>query len=77
MLTWPKAIAPQSGSFASVYKEMGPEGPLAQFLQDFGKELVEKYDPKAIVVFSAHWEGPPSQTLGGFLDTKLLFLTIL
>ncbi|KIM32151.1 hypothetical protein M408DRAFT_326809 [Serendipita vermifera MAFF 305830] len=63
MLTWPKAIAPQSGPFAELYKDMGPEGPLAQFLQDFGKELVEKYDPKAIVVFSAHWESPSNQAL--------------
>lgn len=31
-------------------------GPLFQFLQDFGKTLVEKYKPKAIVVFSAHWD---------------------
>jgi aromatic ring-opening dioxygenase catalytic subunit (LigB family) len=34
----------------------GPRGPNAQFLKDFGKTLVEKYNPKAIVVFSAHWE---------------------
>lgn len=25
-------------------------------MRDFGKTLVEKYNPKAIVVFSAHWE---------------------
>jgi aromatic ring-opening dioxygenase catalytic subunit (LigB family) len=34
----------------------GPKGANAQFLRDFGKTLVEKYNPKAIVVFSAHWE---------------------
>jgi aromatic ring-opening dioxygenase catalytic subunit (LigB family) len=34
----------------------GPRGPNAQFLKDFGKPLLEKYNPKAIVVFSAHWE---------------------
>jgi len=35
---------------------MGKNGPLSQFLKDFGKTLVEKYKPKAIVVFSAHWD---------------------
>ncbi|KAF7297210.1 LigB domain-containing protein [Mycena indigotica] len=34
----------------------GPNGPLATFLRDFGPALLEKYNPKAIVVFSAHWE---------------------
>lgn len=34
----------------------GPDGPLAQFLRDFGPALIQKYNPKAIVVFSAHWE---------------------
>jgi aromatic ring-opening dioxygenase catalytic subunit (LigB family) len=64
MLIWPKAIAPRSGRFAELYKVSGPEGPLAQFLHDFGNTLVEKYHPKAIVVFSAHWESPGAQILG-------------
>ena len=34
----------------------GPKGANSKFLQDFGKTLIEKYNPKAIVVFSAHWE---------------------
>lgn len=34
----------------------GPKGPLATFLKDFGPILLDKYKPKAIVVFSAHWE---------------------
>ncbi len=34
----------------------GPTGPLGQFLRDFGPTLLEKYKPKGIVVFSAHWE---------------------
>jgi aromatic ring-opening dioxygenase catalytic subunit (LigB family) len=34
----------------------GSRGPNAQFLRDFGKIIMEKYNPKAIVVFSAHWE---------------------
>jgi len=32
------------------------DGTLHQFLQDFGPALLEKYRPKAILVFSAHWE---------------------
>ena len=35
---------------------LGPKGPLASFLKDFGPALLNKYKPKAIVVFSAHWE---------------------
>ena len=31
-------------------------GTLPQFLRDFGETLVKKYKPKAIVVFSAHWD---------------------
>ncbi|KAJ3802404.1 Extradiol aromatic ring-opening dioxygenase [Lentinula aff. detonsa] len=42
----------------------GPNGPLANFLRDFGPALLRKYSPKAIVVFSAHWE-----TLGERLVT--------
>ncbi|KAG6854949.1 hypothetical protein C0991_009772 [Blastosporella zonata] len=34
----------------------GPTGPLAMFLKDFGPALLKKYQPKGIVVFSAHWE---------------------
>ncbi|KAJ3778560.1 Extradiol ring-cleavage dioxygenase, class III enzyme, subunit B [Lentinula raphanica] len=42
----------------------GPNGPLANFLRDFGPTLLQKYSPKAVVVFSAHWE-----TLGERLVT--------
>ena len=34
----------------------GRDGPLANFLRDFGPLLLEKYKPKGIAVFSAHWE---------------------
>jgi aromatic ring-opening dioxygenase catalytic subunit (LigB family) len=52
LLIWPERLA------ASLPLDSigGPRGPNAQFLKDFGKTLVEKYNPKAIVVFSAHWE---------------------
>jgi aromatic ring-opening dioxygenase catalytic subunit (LigB family) len=53
MLIWPESVpAPDSEMFAYA----GPKGPLANFLRDFGPALLEKYKPKAIVVFSAHWE---------------------
>jgi aromatic ring-opening dioxygenase catalytic subunit (LigB family) len=37
---------------------MGPEGPNARFLKEFGPTLLRKYKPKGIVVFSAHWDAP-------------------
>ncbi|KAJ7019742.1 Extradiol ring-cleavage dioxygenase, class III enzyme, subunit B [Mycena alexandri] len=39
-----------------VTKWAGAEGPLAAFLKDFSPALLKKYQPKGIVVFSAHWE---------------------
>lgn len=41
---------------ASAVETMGPQGPLANFLRDFGPALLEKYKPKGIAVFSAHWD---------------------
>ena len=35
---------------------MSKSGTLPPFLKDFGETLVRKYKPKAIVVFSAHWD---------------------
>lgn len=53
MLIWPESLAtPNDPRFAVA----GPQGALANFLKDFGPALLEKYQPKAIVVFSAHWE---------------------
>ncbi|KAG8953374.1 hypothetical protein FRC00_006367 [Tulasnella sp. 408] len=56
MLIWPKNKAPRPGPFGDMLKYQGPESPLADFLKDFGKVILEKYKPKALVVFSAHWE---------------------
>jgi hypothetical protein len=39
-------------------------GTLHTFLKDLGPALVEKYKPKGIVVFSAHWESPPNDIKG-------------
>ncbi|THV07863.1 Extradiol aromatic ring-opening dioxygenase [Dendrothele bispora CBS 962.96] len=53
-LAFPKDSERRLGGGIGEYQ--GPEGPLAKFLKDFGPVLLEKYKPKAIVVFSAHWE---------------------
>ena len=42
---------------------MAKNGALPLFLKDFGMTLLEKYRPKAIVVFSAHW-GTVDEILG-------------
>ena len=41
----------------------GPSGPLFRFLSHFGPTLLKKYQPKGILVFSAHWESS-SERLG-------------
>ncbi|TFK54804.1 Extradiol ring-cleavage dioxygenase class III enzyme subunit B [Heliocybe sulcata] len=54
----PMLASPPSSRSPSdpVSAHMGPTGPLAQFLADFGPTLLSKYSPRGIVVFSAHWE---------------------
>jgi hypothetical protein len=47
--------SPRPGMEA-IMEAMGPHSPLANFLRDFGPALLEKYKPKGIAVFSAHWE---------------------
>lgn len=56
MLQWPDMAPPPMMGSGNILKHMGPKGPLAQFLGDFGPVLLEKYKPKGILVFSAHWE---------------------
>jgi aromatic ring-opening dioxygenase catalytic subunit (LigB family) len=54
MLIHPPHLAQaRSGPLLSI---QGPEGPLVAFLKDLGPALMDKYNPKAIVVLSAHWE---------------------
>jgi len=53
VLAFPERQAAQMGGMGAY---QGPIGPLAQFLKKFGPTLLEKYQPKGIVVFSAHWE---------------------
>ncbi|KAG6819608.1 hypothetical protein H0H93_010332 [Arthromyces matolae] len=52
-LAFPESEAQMHGRLGSY---SGPTGPLAHFLKDFGPALLKKYQPKGIVVFSAHWE---------------------
>ena len=47
----------KTGRLASMTSQAS-KGPLARFLGVFGPALLEKYKPKGIVVFSAHWEHP-------------------
>jgi aromatic ring-opening dioxygenase catalytic subunit (LigB family) len=63
MLLWPKEQRSSSSPMDGMLDKFGPDGTLAQFLQDFGKTLLSKYKPRAIAVFSAHWE-THGQTLG-------------
>jgi len=51
MLLWPKQQVP-----FGMMSIGGPDGPHAKFLVDFGKFIMERYRPRALVVFSAHWE---------------------
>ncbi|KAG7086667.1 hypothetical protein E1B28_002607 [Marasmius oreades] len=63
MLAYPNSSTTTSAR-AGIQAWQGPTGPLANFLRDFGPTLLKKYNPKGIVVFSAHWE-----TLGERLVT--------
>ena len=40
----------------AIVQHGGLESPFANFLRDLGPALLAKYQPKAILVFSAHWE---------------------
>ncbi|KAJ7445759.1 Extradiol ring-cleavage dioxygenase, class III enzyme, subunit B [Mycena galericulata] len=50
----------------------GPSGPLATFLKDFGPALLKKYQPKGIVVFSAHWESGNERLVTDYGDENPL-----
>ncbi|KAG6817076.1 hypothetical protein H0H87_012844 [Tephrocybe sp. NHM501043] len=52
----------------------GPTGPLATFLKDFGPALLKKYQPKGIVVFSAHWETHGTRLVTDYGDENPLLM---
>jgi hypothetical protein len=49
-------VTPAGPTAPAMRRYNGPDGPNAQFLKDFGPALLKKYKPKALVVFSAHWD---------------------
>ncbi|KAJ7646993.1 Extradiol aromatic ring-opening dioxygenase [Roridomyces roridus] len=65
----PLTMTPDSGRTMSWG---GPSGPLAAFLKDFGPALLKKYQPKGIVVFSAHWETRGERLVTDYGDTNPL-----
>jgi aromatic ring-opening dioxygenase catalytic subunit (LigB family) len=82
----PLLVAPNDGvdhqdsnsMMHALMKLAGPASPLADFLRDFGPALLAKYQPKGILVFSAHWETegeqlgtPPTTTPSSFPPTCL------
>ncbi|KAF8267569.1 Extradiol ring-cleavage dioxygenase class III enzyme subunit B [Lactarius quietus] len=58
----------------SLINYLGPEGPLANFLRDFGPALLAKYQPKGILVFSAHWETVGEQLVTDYGDENPLLM---
>jgi len=71
MLIWPESVPPPD---REMFASMGPKGPLATFLKDFGPALMEKYKPKAIVVFSAHWETRRERVVTDYGDENPLLM---
>jgi len=59
------AVAAQNPHMRTMIEHTGLESPFADFLRDFGPALLAKYQPKGILVFSAHWETEGEQ-LGRF-----------
>ncbi|KAJ7184219.1 Extradiol aromatic ring-opening dioxygenase [Mycena filopes] len=57
-----------------IWKHYGPQGPLSLFLKDFGPALLKKYQPKGIVVFSAHWETHTERLVTDYEDENPLLM---
>ncbi|KAG8960442.1 hypothetical protein FRC03_006525 [Tulasnella sp. 419] len=73
LLAWPKSVPIPGGRFRALYDGQGPDSPLAHFLKDFGKTLLKKYNPKAILVFSAHWESSPQIYVSNYDENPLYY----
>ncbi|TFY70524.1 hypothetical protein EVG20_g2474 [Dentipellis fragilis] len=76
MLAFPKDTGRSPGPAASeaIMKHFGSGGSLSQFLTDFGPTLLEKYKPKGIVVFSAHWETHGERLVTDYGDENPLLM---
>ncbi|KAJ7744606.1 Extradiol ring-cleavage dioxygenase, class III enzyme, subunit B [Mycena metata] len=60
--------------YLSFHRWAGANGPLATFLKEFGPALLEKYQPKGIVVFSAHWETNNERLVTDYGDENPLLM---
>ncbi|KAK5654384.1 hypothetical protein OQA88_7293 [Cercophora sp. LCS_1] len=50
------------------------EHPVYPILQSIGKEITQKVKPKAVVVFSAHWQAEPNEIhLNNAVETDLIY----
>ena len=70
------AMKPAEASFLPIAaaEYMGAGGPLATFLSDLGPALLEKYNPKGILVFSAHWETEGERVVTDYGDDNPLLM---
>jgi hypothetical protein len=68
-LIWPPGARGRPG-LEDIIEAQGPTSPLADFLQEFGPALLKKYNPRGIVVFSAHWESE-GERLGSFTNLPM------
>ncbi|KAH9997518.1 Extradiol ring-cleavage dioxygenase, class III enzyme, subunit B [Russula vinacea] len=58
----------------ALVKNGGKESPQADFLRDFGPALLAKYQPKGILVFSAHWETEGDQLVTDYGEENPLLM---
>ncbi|KAF7307724.1 LigB domain-containing protein [Mycena kentingensis (nom. inval.)] len=72
MLVSPPSFDRSSRFGSEVVQWGGPQGALATFLRDFGPAILVKYRPKAIVVFSAHWETADTRMVTDYGDENPL-----
>lgn len=74
VLTFSSNVAAQDPQWRPIIKHAGLESPFANFLRDFGPALLAKYQPKGILVFSAHWETEGEQLVTDYGDENPLFM---
>lgn len=63
---YPPHIDVSSSRLAAIAEIQGPTGSLATFLRELGPNLLQEYSPKAIVVFSAHWESTDQMLVSNY-----------
>ncbi|KAH8117231.1 Extradiol ring-cleavage dioxygenase, class III enzyme, subunit B [Phellopilus nigrolimitatus] len=73
ILQWPDSIADRMRR-GPMGEYCGPDGPLARFLKTFGPTLLDKYKPKGILVFSAHWETRGERLVTDYGDNQPLLM---